>query len=54
MRAQRVTLPTDGWSWHIFHLGKSRMYVNRGPGVIPPPVRFRVRPEISVFTLAVG
>jgi len=38
----------------LFRLGKSRMYVNRGLGVIPPPVRFRVRPEISVFTLAVG
>ncbi len=35
----------------LFHLGKTRMYVNRGVGVIPPPVRFRVRPEISVFTL---
>ena len=37
----------------LFHLGKTRLYVNRGVGVIPPPVRFRVRPEISVFTLGV-
>ncbi len=27
------------------------MYVNRGVGLIPPPVRFRCRPEIAVFRL---
>jgi predicted MPP superfamily phosphohydrolase len=31
--------------------GKTTMYVNRGLGTIPPPVRFNCPPEITVFTL---
>jgi predicted MPP superfamily phosphohydrolase len=38
----------------LFQIGKTRMYVNRGLGVIAPPVRFGVRPEISVFELTRG
>jgi hypothetical protein len=33
----------------LFDFGKTKMYVNRGLGVVPPPVRFLVRPEITVF-----
>ncbi len=36
----------------LFRMGNTQMYVNRGLGVILPPIRFRVRPEISLFTLA--
>ncbi len=35
----------------FFKRGGMRMYVNRGLGVIFPPVRFRVRPEITLCTL---
>jgi predicted MPP superfamily phosphohydrolase len=38
----------------LFQTGGTRMYVNRGLGVIAPPVRFLVRPEISVFELVNG
>ncbi len=37
----------SGW----YQEGNSRMYVNRGIGMVSPPVRFGVRPEISVFTV---
>ncbi|MDO8589180.1 MAG: metallophosphoesterase [Armatimonadota bacterium] len=37
----------QGW----FHVGKVTMYVSRGIGVVNPPVRFRCRPEIALFTL---
>jgi hypothetical protein len=33
----------------LFHFGETKMYVNRGLGVVSPPVRFLVRPEITVF-----
>jgi len=35
----------------LFRNGKTRMYVNKGLGSVSPPVRFRVRPEITQFTL---
>lgn len=35
----------------FFKNALSSMYVNRGLGVIFPPIRFRVRPEITLFTL---
>ncbi len=34
--------------------GNSRLYVNRGLGMVNPPMRFRARPEISVFTISRG
>jgi len=36
-----------GW----YYEGNSMMYVNRGIGMVTPPVRFRCRPEISLFRL---
>ncbi len=36
-----------GW----YREGRVLMYVNRGIGMIPPRVRFRCRPEVSVFRL---
>lgn len=36
-----------GW----FHEGNSHMYVNRGIGTLSLPIRFRCRPEITVFNL---
>lgn len=35
----------------LFAVGQSLMYVNRGLGVVYPPVRFMSRPEITVITL---
>jgi predicted MPP superfamily phosphohydrolase len=35
----------------LFHFKRMSMYVNRGIGVIRPPVRFRARPEITHITL---
>lgn len=35
----------------LFRKGKTRMYVNKGLGLMSLPVRFRVRPEITQFTL---
>jgi len=35
----------------FFKKGKSLMYVNRGLGLISPPIRFNCPPEITVFTL---
>ncbi len=35
----------------LFHNSMGMMYVNRGLGMITPPVRFRVPPEITLFTL---
>ena len=35
----------------LFHEGKTIMYVNKGIGVSGFPVRFFVRPEITLFTL---
>lgn len=39
-----------GW----YYEGNSRMYVNRGIGMVMPPMRFRCRPEIALFTLSRG
>lgn len=36
-----------GW----YRQGKADFYVNRGLGAVGPPMRFRARPEIAVFTL---
>jgi len=30
------------------------VYVNRGIGLIPPPIRFNCRPEITMFRLTTG
>ncbi|MCE1249074.1 MAG: metallophosphoesterase [Firmicutes bacterium] len=35
----------------FFRDGNTTMYVNRGLGSIPPPVRFNCPPEITIFTL---
>ena len=37
----------------IYQVGNMIQYTNRGVGMIPPPVRFNSRPEITVFTLSV-
>jgi uncharacterized protein len=37
-----------GW----FYEGNSKMYVNRGIGMLELPFRFRCRPEITVFTIS--
>lgn len=34
--------------------GNSRMYVNRGLGMVNPPMRFRARPEITVLLISRG
>lgn len=39
-----------GW----YRDGNSRLYVNRGLGVVNPPLRFRARPEITILTIARG
>lgn len=40
----------SGW----YSRGRTRMYVNRGIGVVGIPVRFRSRPEVTLFTLRAG
>ena len=35
----------------LYQVEQTQLYVNRGIGVIPPPARFRVRPEVTLFTL---
>jgi predicted MPP superfamily phosphohydrolase len=37
----------------LFHNHGRWLYVNRGIGVVPPPVRFNCRPEITEITLTV-
>lgn len=37
----------EGW----YRVGGVLMYVNRGIGMIIPPVRFRCRPEVTLFVL---
>lgn len=39
------------YAFGLFEFGRFRLYVNRGIGVISPPVRFRMRPEITQITL---
>ena len=48
-----VALPKFGRKYDIglHQVGQTMMYVNRGLGVIGPPVRFRCRPEITELTL---
>ena len=33
---------------------RTNVYVNRGIGLIPPPIRFNCRPEITMFRLTTG
>jgi uncharacterized protein len=50
----RRTLPgLKGWKYirGWFQVGSVALYVNRGIGMINPPIRFMCRPEISLFTL---
>ncbi len=37
-----------------FRVGRTQLYVNRGLGLIPPPVRFGVPPEVALITLRSG
>ena len=37
----------EGW----YRVGDILMYVNRGVGMIVPPVRFRCRPEVTLYVL---
>ena len=39
------------YSHGVFQRGETLMYVSRGLGVIPPPVRFNCRPEIALVHL---
>jgi predicted MPP superfamily phosphohydrolase len=34
-----------------YDLGRTQLYVNRGFGFTGPPLRFRVRPELTMITL---
>lgn len=38
----------------FYRIGKSVMYINRGLGMVTPPVRFLCPPEVTVFTLVKG
>jgi len=48
-----IALPDYGRNYDIglHQVGHTLMYVNRGLGVISPPVRFNCRPEITEITL---
>jgi len=35
----------------LYQVDQTQLYVNRGIGVIPPPARLGVRPEVTLFTL---
>lgn len=37
----------QGW----YHVGKVNMYVNRGIGMVAPPIRFLCRPEVTLYVL---
>jgi len=61
----QVTLPLIGpplvpskfgakYAAGLFKIGDIQMYVNKGIGLIPPPVRFLTRPEIAYITLKIG
>lgn len=50
----RRSLPgLKGWRYvrGWFRVGEVQMYVNRGIGVVGPPVRFMCRPEVTLYTL---
>jgi len=58
----QVSLPTYGpiivpskygkkYASGLFHHGSTTMFVNKGLGLITPPVRVNVRPEIAIITL---
>jgi predicted MPP superfamily phosphohydrolase len=49
-------LPDYGrlYDYGLFRVNETWLYVNPGIGVIPPPVRFNCRPEITEFTLTRG
>jgi len=38
----------------LYHFNDRYLYVNRGIGVVPPPVRFNCRPEVTEITLTVA
>jgi predicted MPP superfamily phosphohydrolase len=38
----------------LYHFSDRYLYVNRGIGVVPPPVRFNCRPEVTEITLTVA
>lgn len=44
----------DKYAAGLFKIGNSQMYVNKGIGIVPPPVRFFTRPEIAYITLKSG
>lgn len=48
-----VLRPRHGRVYHagLYHVGGMLHYTNRGLGMFPPRLRFRCRPEITVFTL---
>ena len=48
-----IALPTNGRKYDIglHKVNQTMLYVNRGLGVISPPVRFNCRPEITEITL---
>ena len=50
---QAPILPLYGRKYDqgLYRVNQSWLYVNRGIGVVPPPVRFNCRPEISLITL---
>jgi hypothetical protein len=61
----QVTLPLIGppivpskfgskYATGLFKIGNIQMYVNKGIGLIPPPVRFLTRPEIAYIILKKG
>jgi predicted MPP superfamily phosphohydrolase len=39
------------WAAGLHHVGPMLLYVNRGIGVIPPPVRFLCPPEVTLLEL---
>ncbi len=49
-----IALPTYGQKYvnGLYRVHDAWLYVNRGLGVIGPPVRFNCRPEITLITLA--
>ncbi len=46
-----VPVENDQYEAGLYSVGRSQLYVNRGLGVVEPPVRFLSRPEITLLTL---
>lgn len=46
-----VPVENDQYEAGLYSVGHSQLYVNRGLGVVEPPVRFLSRPEITLLTL---